>query len=131
MTEARRLLVEADREAVGESHIGKVFAHARVDEDGTWPTLPVRNMIEEIGSTHLESGLCTGTINSRGITSRGLDEGGDQERRLADDYDRWANMIADQWPRTAAALRSLADRYRAEGRTHDEEARRFRAGLDR
>lgn len=131
ITEVRQLLIEADREAVGEGYIGKVFAHGRTDEDGTWPTLPVRNMIEEIGSTHLESGLRTGTINSRGITSRGLDEGGDQEYRLAQDYDRLAGAVADQWPRTAAVLRSLADRYRAEGRSQDEAARRFQAGLDR
>jgi hypothetical protein len=131
MTEARRLLLAANRLDVGESRIGQVLAHARIDDDGTWPSLPVRNMIEEYASTHLESGFEIGTVNKRRSTVRGLDEGGDQERRLAQDFERFAEAIADQWPRTAASLRSLAERYFAEARSHDEEARRFREGLDR
>jgi hypothetical protein len=131
MTDARRLLLAADRLAVGESHIGQVFSHARIDDDSTWPALQVRNMIEEYASTHLETGFRVGTVNKRRSTMRGLDEGGDQEYRLARDFERWADAVADQWPRTAAALRSITDRYRSEGRSHDEDARRFKEGLRR
>jgi hypothetical protein len=130
LAEVRRLLAEADREVIGEQQIGQVFAHAPVDdEDGTWPPLAVRNVIEERASTDLELGFHLGINNKRGATSRGLDEGGGQEFKLAQQYDGWAEPIADQWPRTAAVLRAIADGYRREGRTHDEDARRFRAGL--
>ena len=131
MAELRPLLIQADRLKVGELHVGMVFAHSRIDNDGTWPTRPIRDVIEELGSTDLESGFQTGTFNKRGVTSRGLDQGGDQERALADVLDVQANAIMDQWPRTAAILRSLAGGYRAEARTHDDEANRFRQGIDR
>ena len=130
IAEARRLLAEADREARGEQYIGQVLAHAWGDDDGTWPPLAVRNVIEN-ASSDLETGFRRMTYTKRGVTSRGPDEGGAQERTLADQYDRWAESIADQWPRTAAILRALAVGYRAEGRSHDEDARRFQAGLRR
>lgn len=131
MAEARRLLIEADREVIGEQQIGQILAHARCDDDGTWPPLPVRNAIEENGSSHLEKGFVVGTSNKRGVSVRGLAEGGAQEYGLAQDYERWAEAVSDEWPRTAAILRTLARRLRAEGRTHDEDARRFKEGLDR
>jgi hypothetical protein len=86
-------------------------------------------MIEESASTELERGFHVGTYNKRGVTSRGLDEGGEQELRLAQQYNCWADVVADQWPRTAAVLRALASGYRAEAHMHDEDSRRVRAGL--
>jgi hypothetical protein len=63
-SEARRLLVEANRETIGEQYIGKILAHASVDADGTWPPLAVRNMIEESASRELETGLHIGDTAS-------------------------------------------------------------------
>lgn len=130
LTEARALLADVKRLEVGEIYIGHVFAHARPDEDGTWPTLPVRNAIERLASPEIESGFQTQTYNSRGVVSRGLLDGGAQERALAQKYRDYAAPIRDQWPRTAAALQSLADGYESEARRHDEESERFREGLD-
>lgn len=131
VAETRQLLIEADREIIGEQYIGKVLAHSPNDEDGTWPALAVRNLIEESSSQHLEKGFHMGTNNKRGVTSRGIAEGGEQEYKLAQNYDGWANSVSDEWPRTAALLRALADGFRAEGRTHDDDARRFKEGLER
>jgi hypothetical protein len=129
--ETRDLLREAGRLRSGDNQIGKVFAHSQIGDDGVWPAVAVRNLIEESESADLETGLQVGTISSRGVTSRSLDAGGDQEYQLAQKYYEWAIQSADRWPRTAAVLRAIADRYRAEGRSHDEEAQRFRRGLDR
>lgn len=129
--EARRLASEAGRSEVGDMHIGKVFAHARSDEDGSWPTRPVRDAIERLASSHLEDGLGTQTYNNRGPTTRGLLDGGEQERALAQRYDELAAQIRDGWPRTAAILSSLARGYEREARRHDEEVERFRQGMDR
>lgn len=123
--EARRLLEEADRAEIGDIYIGQVFAHAREDLDGTWPTVAVRNVIESLASTEIEDGFRTETYNKRGITSRGLADGGRQEYDLASDFDGWAGKVVDKWPRTSAVLRSLADGYRAEGRLMDEQSESF------
>jgi glycine/D-amino acid oxidase-like deaminating enzyme len=49
---------------------------------------------------------------------------------LADRYEAWAQAVEATHPRTAGALRTVADSYRDEGRRNDEEARRFLEGLD-
>jgi hypothetical protein len=131
VTEARALASGRDRTDICDIHIGQVFAHAREDPDGTWPTLPVRNMFESLANDQIESGFITGTYNKRGGTFRSLTDGGRQEYDLADKFNDQARRIADRWPRTAAALRSLAEGYRIEGRREDEDAERFKRGLDR
>jgi hypothetical protein len=131
IVEARRLLAEADRSDIGDLYIGHIFAHAREDADGTWPTLPVREAIERLRIDEIDRGMGTEKYNMRGVTSHGLTEGGKQEFVLADQFEEKASLVADKWPRTAAILLSLAAGYRAEGRAQDEEARRFREGLSR
>jgi hypothetical protein len=116
----RDLLQKADRIEIGDEYIGQVFAHSPGDANGTWPTLPVRNVIEGLGSEAVEDGLVVGIFNKRGVTTRGLAEGGQQERELASQFRELAALIADGWPRTAAALRSVAEGYASEGRLHDE-----------
>lgn len=128
---ARALAAERDRGDIGDIHIGEVCAHARQDTDGTWPTLPVRNLIEKLANSKIEDGFRTGTYNKRGVVRRSLTDGGKQEYALADQFNGWAQRIADRWPRTAAVLRSLAEGYKADGRREDEEAERFKRGLDR
>jgi hypothetical protein len=128
---ARELAHDAGREEVADVQIGKVLAHARSDEDETWPTLPVRNLIERLGNTELEEGFEIEIHNSRGPTSRGLLDGRAQERELVKKYDEQADRIRDGWPRTAAILTALARGYEREARRQDEETERFRQGMDR
>jgi hypothetical protein len=71
-----------------------------------------------------------GLENKRGVTSRGMTEGGKQEYELAGTYDHWAQLVQATHPRTSAALRVVADSYREDGRRNDEEARRFVEGLE-
>jgi hypothetical protein len=130
VTTAQQLLLEADRREVGEIHIGHVFAHSRSDADGSWPTRPVREVIESNDSTYFADGLATQTRNNRGVTSRALSEGGDQERQLAAHYDKLASLVRDQWSKTAAVLSSIARNYEQEALWHDEQAERFQQGLD-
>jgi hypothetical protein len=103
--------------------IGEVFAHAPSDEDEVKPCLPVRDIIEECESDALTGGFATGLINLQGITSRGLYEGGEQEQQLAATYERYAKACEVSWPRTAAALRNVAQSFIEMARRLDEDAR--------
>ncbi|WP_344374304.1 hypothetical protein [Agromyces tropicus] len=127
---ARTSLVEIDRLDIGELQIGEVFAHAPTDPDGTFPTRAVRDVLEVAPTDHLERGFIVGLHNKRGVTSRGMTEGGKQEFDIAAEYDDQAARIEATHPRTAGALRAVADSYREEGRRNDEEARRFLEGLE-
>lgn len=129
--EARRLLDESDRLEIGELQLGEVLAHAPEDPDGTFPTQPVRDLLESAPNDRLSRGFATGVFNKRGVTSRGMTDGGQQEYALAAKYAAWAEKVQATHPRTAAALRALADGYREDGRRNDEEVRRFLEGLDR
>jgi hypothetical protein len=131
MDEAVALLEEADRLEIGLDQIGKVLAKGPRDDDDTWPTRPVRDLIERISRSELDDGFRTAAYNSRGPTSRGLMDGGDQERQLSERHATLSEAVHDRWPRTAAILRSLAEGYEAEARRHDEDVERFREGLDR
>jgi hypothetical protein len=120
--EARRLLAEARRLAVGDLVIGEVLAYANADGDGIWPPQPVRDLIEEIASDKLETGIQTGKFNSRGLVTRDPVAGGDQERVLARQFRDWSAQVADEWPRTAVMLRGLAATYERWANREDDQA---------
>jgi len=75
-----------------------------------------------IGSRELENGIALGKLNSRGFTSRGIYEGGHQERQLAQQYREWSRLTRARWPRTARILRDLAESYELQARHEDLEA---------
>ena len=128
--EARNLLEKVDRLEVGERQIGEVLAHAPEDADGTFPALAVRDLLEAAPDDSLERGFAIGLFNLRGVSSRGMTDGGQQEYDLATKYESWAAAVQATHPRTALILRDLATDYRAEGRRNDEEVKRYMEGLD-
>ena len=122
VNEARRLCHERDRGDIGEEQIGQVLANAPVGADGVWPCEPVRDLLDRIGSPHIGQGFTTGKFNLRGVTSRGMFDGGEQERSLADGYRADSAKIASSWPFTAQLLRGLADDYESNARQFDRES---------
>lgn len=122
VNEARRMCRERDRKNIGGQQIGQVLANAPVGEDGIWPCEPVRDLLDDLGSHHIGLGFTTGKRNLRGITSRGVFDGGEQERSLADGYRQDAEKTSARWPFTAKLLRELAASYESQARQEDQEA---------
>ncbi len=116
MAEARGFLEVCD------SRIGEVFAHAPAESDGSWPCVPVRDALEEIGSDDVFGGFSVGIYNKRGVFSKTLKEGGAQERALAEKYRRYADVSKFEWTKTAAALRRIAEGYEEDTRREDAQA---------
>ncbi|THJ48822.1 hypothetical protein E9536_35260 [Burkholderia sp. LS-044] len=114
--EVRDLAKEMDRVDVTDGRIGHLLAHAPASLlDGAWPHEAVRFAIESVASDELENGLAVERFNMRGIYSKGIGEGGDQERELARQTRAWADAMQD-FPRTSAMLMRIAD-----GWMHDAE----------
>ena len=130
VTETREKLAESGHSRAGDSHIGRVLASAPAEADGVRPPAAVRDLLEKLQSAELEEGIRIELFNSRGVTTRGAFEGGDQERDLAASYAQQARYVAGQWPRTAALLRDLGAGYEREACWHDEDAERRRTGFD-
>lgn len=120
--QARQATRTASRGTVGDLKLGEVLAHAPDGADGTWPDVAVRDLIDDLSAEDLERGMEIGIFNKRGVYSKSLDEGGKQERQLADKYRSYADSLADEWPRTAAMLRRISDRYVSDARREDVKA---------
>ena len=120
--QARLFCKDIGRLTIGEQQIGAVLAHAPSDADGVWPHMAVRDLIEISRSKNLEKGLITSVRKKRGMTSRGLTDGGAQERDLASLYRKCSRATELQWPRTSAVLEIIAKSYEFEGQRFDDDA---------
>lgn len=123
--DARLAFADSKRAAIGDEQIGQVLASSPVGSDGVWPAEAVREIIENIGNARLDTGLHIGKVNKRGVTSRGVFDGGDQERELEKHYREMATKISTRWPRTARVLRGIADSYQQDALRHDSVAERM------
>jgi len=122
--EAHRLVVQAERGGIGDEYIGKLLSHAPNGTDGVWPHPAVRDVIESMHNSQIENGIVIGVHNNRGVTSRGMLDGGAQERGLAKRYNEWAESTKIEYPRTSAMLREIARSYENHARDFDDEAER-------
>jgi len=105
-----------------DNRIGTLLSYAKVGNDGYWPEESVRDLIEKTASESIESGLRCALINNQGMTCRGVLDGGEIERRKEDDYRKIAEEFRPTWPRTAALLDSIADKFQRRALQEDRRA---------
>lgn len=117
---ARRFLKAWSRLDVGESEIGQLLAKAPADKDGVWPCEQVRIALEKTISKSMSRGFMIGKFNLRGAHWRG--EGGNQERKLASNFESWASSVEFHYPKVAKVLRQMRDRYLADAEREDTDA---------
>lgn len=121
--EAARKRCEETKHVIGcDLQIGFILAHAPADPDGTWPHVAVRNVIERLNNKTIDEHIQNEIYNSRGVVSRGLNDGGSQERELTSKYKKMSEVVKTKWPRTAAMLRGMAEWYESEAKGHDVES---------
>jgi hypothetical protein len=118
----RGLLTESGRARVLPLVLGDALSGAVTDEDGTWPSEPVRDVLEILGDADLDEHLAIAKMNQRGVTTRGVYDGGAQERALADKYSAAADRVRGRWPRSGALLDGLSRSFRDDARREDRSA---------
>ena len=121
IAEARRLCAEHGRVELGDQKIGELLSRGPAEEDGSRPCLPVCEAMERIASQHIDTGFNIGVFNGRGLVSRGIDEGGTQERDLAAKYRGWAQQRAFDYPYVSSVLTRIAADYDRETKRADTE----------
>ncbi|MBB5499585.1 hypothetical protein HDG37_003805 [Paraburkholderia sp. MM5384-R2] len=119
----RILCSESGRRDVGDERIGNILAASKSDADGMWPPRAVREVIEATRSKELETGIVLGVLNRRGVTTRGVYDGGEQERALEARYRRLYEA-SSEWPRTAGVLDELARNFAADAEREDQRVER-------
>jgi hypothetical protein len=120
--DARRRCEAIGRLKFCDHEIGQLLASSPAAPDGSWPCIAVRNVLESIPGEIALDAFHSGVFNGRGGTSRGMHQGGEQERQLAKKYHGFADACQMRWPRVAAALRRLARVYEADARFMDDQA---------
>ena len=121
VTEARRLCAEHGRVDVGDQMIGQLLSKAPPEENESWPCLPVCEAMERIASQDIGIGFNVGVQRARGATSRAIDEGGAQERELAEKYRAWSEQRAFDYPYVSSVLESVAAEYDWHAKREDTE----------
>lgn len=125
---ARARLAEIDRLDIGDQQIGAALAASPVDPNGDWPSAAVRNLLECLESDDIDGGISMAIYNRRGVTTRGITDGGEQERELVDSYQAQSRKYR-AWPRTAAVFAELARSYERDAGVADRQAESRRRGL--
>ena len=119
ITQVREMCKQANHLPICDKKIGEILSHAPAGEDGIWPHEAIREVIEKVNSRDMERGIEVGIYNQRGVITKSSDEGGKQERELAERYNQFADALKLKWPRTAAMLRRIAQGYIREAKRED------------
>jgi hypothetical protein len=120
---ARKLAEEADRVVICDQKIGEVlYFLPEDDEDGNWPHRCLRQLLEDIDSKEIETGLGLAQFNSRGVTCKAMYEGGKQERELAAMWTERAEKLSTTWPKSSAFCSRISGRWEREAVAEDERA---------
>lgn len=88
----------------------------------------VRDLLEELDSGPVDSGLRTAIFNKRGVYAKNPTAGGTSERDLAS-RNRQQAADSSEWPHMRRIFRDLADTYERHALQEDERAERRRRGL--
>lgn len=105
---ARELCRQKDRLIMCDQTLGQILAHAPPDEDGTWPFLPAREILDRFDMEEMRAGFSIGIHNNRGVTTRSPWAGGEQERDLAVYYRSQGERVQYSHPNVAAILEEIA-----------------------
>jgi hypothetical protein len=119
---ARALCAATHHVTGGDLRIAFLLARAPADSDGVWPHVAVRNVIELLSNRLIDNHIRIGVLNSRGVVTRAVGEGGQQARNLAARYAAMSDAVKVEWPRTARILRQIARSYEADARHEDVDA---------
>jgi AAA domain, putative AbiEii toxin, Type IV TA system/Effector-associated domain 1/AAA domain len=106
----------------GQDEVAEVLARPPRAEDGHWPCLAARELLESGEYPRLAHGLASAKRHVRGAGLVPAPEGFEQRER-ARGFDRSAEALRAQWPRTAELLDDLARWYQYDAERRDERAR--------
>jgi hypothetical protein len=118
--EVRAIAKAHGRELVADHCIGELLSKSSTDEDGVWPRIAIRDVLEDLGNKAIADAMGIGLYNQRGAHTR--DIGGKQERDLAAKYRGWSKRTAISWPFTSRLLENIALGYDRDAQWHDTDA---------
>ena len=122
VTRTRKQCADSGHVTGCDIQIAEILARSPAGADGAWPHESVRNVIEQLQNRVVDEHFQVAVFNNRGVTSRGLGDGGKQERELAKRYESMSRAMGSRWPRTKAILHSIAQSYERHAQREDVSA---------
>ena len=122
ITEALAGLEAVGRLPIGLTVAGQMLSGSPHGRDGLWPCAVVREVIEAVASTDLETGVEVGVQNRRSSGVKDAGVGGMAERELAREYEGYAIAARATHRRTARMLRGIAKSYSRDADREDHRA---------
>lgn len=126
--QARSMLRHLDRIKIGDQRIGRLLAKGPPGVSGIWPCRAICTALESVATRDVRIGFLAGSLDGR-VWSRGLEDGGDQERDLAAQYAAWMQVVAPEFPFVASALRDIGLHYNRQADDEDTRADLRRRGV--
>lgn len=107
----KELLVEQNQVNLFGHLIGRLFAYSPVGEDGYMPCEAVRKLIEDIYDEALKNAYIVAEENKRGVYTPNA---GRKELELAEQYEKNADAIRDNYPHVAEIYDNLSRDYKVQ-----------------
>lgn len=108
-----------------DAHIARVLAHYP-EAEKKWPPDEICHVLEVINSASIKSNFSAAVFNKRGATSRGIFDGGEQERVLANHFSKLSELHKNKYPNVASVFANLSSNYEEDAKREDETAERDR-----
>lgn len=106
--------------------IGNVLSYAESEADGQWPCNSICEVLEYYRDDQIGLNFRIGVHNQRGMTVRGMYDGGMQERTLIEKYKSYASQVMSTYPRVSDILNDIANDFERDAKREDEEAEKNR-----
>ena len=85
----------------------------------TYPQPILGEIVEELKSDSVDKHIRIKIFNSRGVTTRGFTEGGDQERALVELFKKYRDKVKFSYPRLAKIYSQLMQEYELDANRED------------
>ena len=103
------LSVERHRSQVVDMVVGNLLGNLPRNE--TYPQPILGEIVEKLKSDSVDRHIRIRIFNSRGVTTRGFTEGGDQERLLVALFKKYHDKVKFSYPRLAKIFSQLIQEY--------------------
>ena len=115
-----RLAKERKRVKVIDSVVGDILGD--IPRDDNYPPQALCELVETLNSDNVDQSIRTRICNSRGITVRAKNEGGNQERSIVSRFEDYREKTKLLYPRMTKIFDDLINRYKRMAGHEDEEA---------
>ena len=116
-----RLAKERKRVRTIDYVVGDILGDIPRDEN--YPPQALCELVEELGNDVVDQHISTRIHNSRGITSRAYNEGGNQERSIVSKFEKYREKTKLLYPRMTKIFDDLIKEYKNEAYHLDDEAK--------